>query len=139
MRKFLSTLLLLASAQNVLAQDATIYRWVDSNNVVHFSHEHPTDKDYAQIDVMVSYKPTPKATEESKQEAEQQVATDTEQAFTSNCKLAKDNLKALNENERIMMKDADGNARLLSDEEKKMQVEINTKQAEVYCKETDIN
>lgn len=140
MRKFLFTLLLSTGAHNALAQDATIYRWVDSNNIVHFSHEHPTDKDYAQVDVKVSYKPIPKTAEEKAvEEQDEETAKNAAQAIADNCKLAKENLKTLNENEQIMLKDLEGNARLLSNEEKKIQIELSEKQVEVYCEAARFN
>ena len=40
---------------NVLAKDIPIYRWVDENNVVHFSQSQPKDDNYTELTTNSSY------------------------------------------------------------------------------------
>ncbi|MFD2168109.1 DUF4124 domain-containing protein [Thalassotalea euphylliae] len=145
MRKTLLTLSLLSFSAPLLAQSSTIYRWVDENNIVHFSHEHPDDKDYAVVDVQVSYAPIePEEASEAEKffaerQAQQEVADKASQIeknaalIKQNCEAAKINLKILSGFERILYTDPDGNKRLLSNDEKQEQLALSKKHAEVYC------
>ncbi|WP_159821408.1 DUF4124 domain-containing protein [Colwellia sp. 20A7] len=43
-------------SSSVLAKDIPIYRWVDENNVVHFSQNQPKDSHYSELTANSSYK-----------------------------------------------------------------------------------
>ncbi|NMP32866.1 DUF4124 domain-containing protein [Thalassotalea sp. M1531] len=142
MHKSLLALLILSTVGAASAQESTIYRWVDSNNVVHFSHEHPTDKDYAQIDVQVSYAPVAKKAEDSENEENEnenentdgdQLPQNSKEMIKQNCESAKLNLKTLGDYEKVFYKDLEGNSRLLSAEEKTEQMALSQKYVDVFC------
>ena len=147
MKKTLLTIACAASSFLAQAQDTTIYRWVDSNNVVHYSHEHPNDRDYARVNVKVSYEPTDDLVEKStidelqtkeetevgKDKAQLDISKQSAEVIKQNCESAKVNLKILSGFEKILYKDPDGESRLLSPEEKKEQLALSEKYAEVYC------
>ncbi|REL26016.1 DUF4124 domain-containing protein [Thalassotalea euphylliae] len=147
MYKFIATLCLILLTLTGNAQDTTVYRWVDNNNIVHFSHEHPTDKDYAQINVQVAYTPARPEAENSafvdqwlaERAAEKAAASAQQQArqraelISQNCRAAQLNLKMLGGFERILFNAPDGSSRLLSPEEKQAQLLLNQKNVEIYC------
>ena len=149
MYKFIPTLCLILLPLTGSAQDTTVYRWVDGNNIVHFSHEHPTDKDYAQINVQVAYAPVLPEGEDSSfvdqwlaeraaekaADSELQKARKTAELIEQNCRAAQVNLKMLDGFERILFKEPDGSSRLLSPEEKQEQLMLNQKHVEIYCDE----
>ena len=144
MQKSLFIIALAAITFTVAAQETSIYRWVDSNNVVHYSHEHPNDRDYARVNVQVSYEPTDDLavktdennlkTEEAKdKQAKIDLSKQSAEVIKQNCESAKVNLKILSGFEKILYKDPDGESRLLSPEEKQEQLALSQQYEEVYC------
>lgn len=130
---------------SIFAQKATVYRWVDDNNVVHYSHEHPTDKDYTQVNVKVAYAPiTDKqndnqaalnaqyADSKSKQLTDEQLAIN-EQTAQKNCDIATKNISVLSSLDNVSYTTDSGEAKLLTEEEKMQQLEISKEQQELYC------
>ncbi len=136
--KILGVVLLLNCSASI-AQNSVVYRWVDKNNVVHFSHEHPADIDFAEVKVHVAYTPPP-LTKNEKPTTEQEKSVDishmSDEAIKKNCEAAKTNLSTLNSFENILVKDADGNDKTLTDEEKLIQIEQSKKYVGIYCGET---
>jgi len=144
MRKSLLVSLVLSTSAAVYAQDATIYRWVDNNNVVHFSHEHPKDKDYAQIDVKVSYASSQKGNNADKENAADKLALSPDtsdlssksaEAVKKNCLTAQENLKTLQQFDNVHIQDLEGNQRLLTKEEKEEQITLSEKYVSVFCED----
>lgn len=149
MRKNGLSLLLVLLPLTATAQDARVYRWVDSNNVVHFSFEHPSDKDYAEVDVKVSYKPVPKSNDSNTASSpaplntNNEIETQTEQLsseiemnkelMAKNCEAAKVNIKVLGGYEKVLLKQEDGTERLLTPEEKQAQLELSQQQLKDFC------
>lgn len=130
---------------SIFAQKATVYRWVDDNNVVHYSHEHPTDKDYTQVNVKVAYAPiTDKqndnqttlnaqdADSKSKQLTDEQLAIN-EQTAQKNCDIATKNISVLSSLDNVSYTTESGETKLLTEEEKIQQLEISKEQQELYC------
>lgn len=131
---------------NTIAQDVAIYRWVDENNVVHFSQHQPKDDNYSQLTTVASYRAkstlSPKTSEATSSVDEQITKYEKEQAeinaknekiVESNCKAAKLNLQMLNSFNQVMTTDSEGKNRALTDKEKKAQVELSKKHVELYC------
>ncbi|WP_448213143.1 DUF4124 domain-containing protein [Colwellia sp. MEBiC06753] len=150
MQKSLLTLLITSISFSLAAQDTTIYRWVDSNNVVHFSHAPPTDKDYATVDVKVSYAAPAKSDSNSSNanddfQAEEEVLSAAEiekrnaEITKKNCDSAKENFKTLTNFEQILVEDENGQSRVLTEEEKKKHLKLSQKQMESYCKDQGEN
>lgn len=151
MQRSLFITALAAFTFTVIAQETSIYRWVDSNNVVHYSHEHPNDRDYARVNVQVSYEPTDDLavknnendlkTEEAEEADDKQAKIDlskqSAEVIKQNCESAKVNLKILSGFEKILYKDPDGESRLLSPEEKQEQLALSQQYEEVYCNATN--
>lgn len=132
---------------NVIAKDIAIYRWVDENNVVHFSQHQPRDGNYSQLTTIASYNAKVKKPSDQKKsmpsvgeqlerhEKEQaEITAKNKEITANNCKAAKLNMKMLNSFSQIMTTDADGKNRVLTDKEKKEQLELSKKHTDLYCK-----
>jgi len=132
---------------NVIAQDIAIFRWVDENNVVHFSQHQPQGDNYSQLTTFSSYqssavKPvddryTPPPVDEKLAKYEQEQAAIKAQNqvnVENNCKAAQLNTKMLNAFEQVMTTDSEGKNRLLTAEEKLVQLELSKRHTELYCK-----
>ena len=57
MSKFLPLILLLFFSHSVFPVQATVYKWVDENGVVHYSQDMPKDQAAEEIQVNEAYKP----------------------------------------------------------------------------------
>ncbi len=131
---------------NVIAKDIAIYRWVDENNVVHFSQHQPQNGNYSQLTTISSYrareKELPKSTktasvddqlaqyEKNKAEA----LAKNEKVAEKNCEAAQLNEKMLNSFAKIMITDTDGKNKILSDKERKSRLALSKENIRLYCK-----
>jgi len=130
---------------NVIAKDIAIYRWIDENNVVHFSQHQPQNNNYSDLTTVSSYrareKELPKSTNSpsideqlsqyEKDKAE--VLAKNEEIAEKNCKAAKLNEKTLNSFDNVMFTDSEGKNRALSDKEKKAQLALSKEHISMYC------
>ena len=147
-RFFAFTLVLAAVAlsTNVIAKKIAIYRWVDENNVVHFSQHQPQGDNYSELTTVSSYnaqekKPTVNSTEQTSvneqiakfEQEQEEIKAKNKEIFAQNCKAAQLNLKTLNSFEQVLTAGADGNNRLLTDEEKKEKIALSKKHVDLYC------
>ncbi|MGL1958779.1 MAG: DUF4124 domain-containing protein [Colwellia sp.] len=140
---FMSIRLLIMSSvlfvTTAVAKDISIYRWVDENNVVHFSQQQPTAEGYSQLTTFSSYKAKTKKTNENPKFLTVQAKNQHDQMqknddiFKKNCQSAKLNLKMLNSFDKILVKDEEGNSTLLDNKQKKKQIEDNKKNIDLYC------
>ena len=147
MYKFIPIVCLLCFSSPINAKKTKVYRWVDKNNVVHFSHLHPTDTDFAQVDINFAYSANlPKETgttfvdewlaeRKAAQEAKDELKRieQAKEITKQNCQAAQMNLTALSGVERILIKNPDGSSRILTVEEKQEQRKINKQHVEQYC------
>ena len=121
------------------AEKLTVYRWIDKDNVVHFSQSQPKHDNYTEISM--SNNKSANAMTNNEGSSENQGSNS--DSFASNnglndakndqCANARENIKTLEEFKKIQYKDENGKMQVLSDLEKKQQLEMNKKQAEVYC------
>ncbi len=148
---FISLLL----SSSALTQEIAIYRWVDKNNVVHFSQNQPSHENYSQLSVFSEYKATSredrlalaqqalanKKIEQNLAAIEKAEALKKEQelknieTYKKNCKAAKLNIKMLNSFDKVLYTDPDGVSRVLSDKEKKEQLALSRKHIDIYCEQ----
>ncbi len=134
----------------VSAKDIAIYRWVDNNNVVHFSQNLPKEGEYKEFSTISSYKALSKAErkaladeksaadEVAKQEQQQDDITAKNKAtFEKNCKAARLNIKMLSSLEDIHISEekSDGTigSRPLTAAEKEDKLALSKKHEELYC------
>ena len=144
----LSCFLLPTTAIN--AKEIAIYRWVDKNNVVHFSQNLPKTDEYTELSTVSSFKALSKEERKLKEDAEQAAQTEqdlaqSEQArdeankalFEKNCKAAKLNIKMLSSFEDVLVSETseDGKSanRALTKDEKDEKLELSKKHVDLYC------
>ena len=137
-------LILLLSAKTTYAENITVYRWVDENNVVHFSQHQPDHQQYTELTLANTFssprvnKPIDDKPEENSAEPEED---NNAQLITENdnkeCSNATENVKTLSTFDKIQFTDADGNVRVLSKKEKQQQLALNQKKIEIYCEASD--
>jgi len=116
-----------------IADNVTVYRWVDKNNVVHFSQHQPTHNNYTELTLSNVVKVKKKIEEKAQIKSENQTALNIT-GSTERCEEAKANVRTLEAYDKIQYTDAQGQVQVLSPLEKQQQLEINKKQIEVYCK-----
>jgi len=131
---------------NVIAKDIAIYRWVDENNVVHFSQQQPKNNNYSEFSTVSSFrakeKELPKSFQRptideqlSKYEKDKaEVLAKNKEIAEKNCKAARLNEKTLNAFDKVMFTDDNGKNRALSDKEKKAQLALSKEHINLYCK-----
>lgn len=122
---------------HTIAQDV-IYRWVDENNVVHYSQHQPGHDNYTTLTISNRPATQPKPVQENKTElkakSEQTEETSLDETLAERCTEATNNLKTLTEFERVQVTDAKGELKVLTETEKNQQIKLTKKQIEVYCK-----
>ncbi len=133
---------------NVIAKEIAIYRWVDENNIVHFSQHQPMDENYSQLTTISSYKASSKKvvtespgaadSDEAKElaakyEEQQNIIAKNKETYAKNCNAAQLNVKMLNSFNRILYTDTDGESKVLSGEEKQEKLDVSKKQIALYC------
>ncbi len=134
------------------AGDIAIYRWVDKNNVVHFSQNLPTNDSYTQLTTVSSFQALSKEEREAlkeKKESEQALKKEEKQrdetvaankaTFEKNCKSARLNIKMLNSYEEVLVavETSDGKIenRVLTEEEKQEKLSLSKGHEKHYCKD----
>jgi len=125
------------------AEKITVYRWIDKNNVVHFSQNQPGHDDYVEISMANNKKSSvlidTAKTAEPSQLKNNDLIDNNEGSDLSNdlnndkCRTARENIKTLENFDKIQYKDEKGNVKVLAALEVQQQLTMNTKQAEVYC------
>lgn len=125
------------------AEQITIYRWIDKEDVVHFSQNQPEHDDYIEVS-MANNKKSSATIEKDKTANSEQVSDNSLLVAEENneaigninqdkCITARDNLSTLQNFDKIQYKDEQGNVKVLGALEKQQQLEMNKKQVEVYC------
>jgi len=124
--------ILLCYSGIILADNVTVYRWVDENNVVHFSQNQPEHDNYTELTMTNVVKSKQKEDDGggTKGEVEEPLALT---PSTEKCEEAKANVRMINAYDKIQYTDPQGNVLVLNKQEKSQQLEINTKLVEVYC------
>lgn len=135
---------------SVSAKEIAIYRWVDKNDIVHFSQNLPQNGEYKELSTISSYKALSKT--ERKAIAKQADADQTIQdqvkkeddinaknkaTFERNCKAARLNIKMLNSSDNIQVseeqKDGSIGSRSLTVAEREEKMKLSKKHEEIYC------
>jgi len=136
MKNYLILLLALIFSNSVFGSQVTIYRWVDNNNIVHFSQNQPSKGSYTQLSSsqMKVEKSRINAAAQMKaaleEDAKKEKIIDDEK---NKCLTAQKNLKTLKDFDNIKYKTASGEYKVLTAKEKKAQLVFNKTQVELYC------
>ncbi len=151
---FIAALMTISVSNCATAKDIAIYRWVDNNNVVHFSQNLPKGNDYKELSTISSYKALSKAQrkalaeeENSAKLIEQQekqrdmVIAKNKEIFEKNCKAARLNIKMLSSLEAVYVNEEknDGSIgnRPLTAKEKIAKLTLSKEQEKLYCGEQE--
>jgi len=135
---------LLIIAISAFAENATIYRWIDKDNIVHFSQHQPESGHFTEMNIantapsevnLVLVTAPTKNNEEYIEDDD--VIHSTEELFKSEmnekCQEAKTNVTTLKSFDNIQTTDDEGKKSLLTQQQKKQQLEMNLKRIEIYC------
>lgn len=143
--------LTLASFQ---AEAGELYKWTDENGKVQYTQFPPKDRPYTTMSLTGVKAPAaseaaerpdtadttaPEGEEEAKPEAKTkgEKAKDQSSQFLaakrSNCETAQKNLSTLTSKTRVSIKDQDGKARLMSDQERSDHLKLAQEQVKTYC------
>jgi len=119
-------------------ENVTVYRWVDKNNVVHFSQHQPAHNEYTELSVVTKTSKTNQGSEEETNNDETASfevadASNDENANNAQCNEARENVRILETFEKVQFTGTDGEVRMLSAKEKEQQLAVSKKQVEVYC------
>jgi hypothetical protein len=132
------------------AKDIAIYRWVDKNNVVHFSQSLPRGDEYTELSTVSSYKALSKAERkiiaeqdtadkevEDQERSLDEVTAKNKATYDKNCKAARLNIKMLNSVDDIHISEekSDGTvgSRPLTSAEKSEKLALSKKHENLYC------
>ncbi|AAZ26038.1 MULTISPECIES: DUF4124 domain-containing protein [Colwellia] len=147
----LAGVLLTSSVVNfVNAKEIAIYRWVDENNIVHFSQNLPKGDEYREFSTISSYKALSKAERKliAEEDSAEQKVMDQEQkqddviaqnkaTYQKNCKAARLNIKMLNSLNEIHINEekSDGTigSRPLTAPEKSEKMALSKNHENLYC------
>ncbi|TWX50678.1 DUF4124 domain-containing protein [Colwellia hornerae] len=123
------------------ASELMIYRWVDKDNVVHFSQHQPIGDEYTQF--LVSNQSSISSRADlitgplvSDKDIASQQNTDNIAAtidMPKKCLEAQENLAMLTAFDKVQYTDEKGSKQILTETEKQQQLAINQKRTEVYC------
>lgn len=131
-----------------------VYTWVDENGVHHFAQQPPEDVDYEMKDIQVNLPTTPApapasgstgsaasvneqvdelltAQEEARQK--RQMSQAEKAAMAQNCQIAQANLVTVESRTRVMVPEADGTMRQLTDDERLAAVTQAQQDVEKFC------
>lgn len=138
MRSRIIAVLMFGIATQVVSADITVYRWVDENNIVHFSQHQPSHESYTEITMTEALKAKAKEVEavkpvEPPQKVEQRSVV--KDRYAGKCAEAKSNVKTLLAFDKIQTTDDDSNVRFLTKQDKEKQLELSRKQVDLYCGE----
>ena len=130
-QKYALGFILFNSFGYAMADNVTVYRWVDSNNVVHFSQHQPKHDNYTEL----SMSNVVKAKDDNINNVDEKpVETPVNIAATTNkCDEARANVTTLKGFDKIQYTNEKGELQVLTEQEKVQQLAGNEKQVEVYC------
>lgn len=130
-QKYTLGFILFSSFAYGMAENVIVYRWVDNNNIVHFSQHQPEHDDYTELsmsNVVKTQKDNSSDVEEKTIDAPINIGPTPDK-----CEEAKANVNTLKGFDKIQYTNAKGELQVLTEQEKVQQLAVNEKQVEVYC------
>lgn len=117
------------------ASELMVYRWVDKNNIVHFSQHQPIGDEYTEFLVSNQSKiisraedvPTSSISNKSTYSEKSKIS------MSKQCKEAKGNVSMLMAFDKVHYIDEKGIKQILNKQEKQEQLNTNKKRTEFYC------
>ncbi|ALO35637.1 hypothetical protein CMT41_13635 [Colwellia sp. MT41] len=148
---FLAVTLISSSLINsAYAKNIAIYRWIDKNNIVHFSQNLPQGYDYTELSTISSFRALSKDERQALAEKDKRAQVIAQQetlqdditaknkaTFTKNCKAARLNIKMLTSLDDVHVSEekSDGSigSRPLTAAEKAEKLTLSKKHEGLYC------
>ncbi len=133
---------LLTMAMGAFAQKVIVYRWVDKENIVHFSQHQPEHEIFTEMnvaDTLPVERSLPLATTSPALDIIdiEDESPSTEDLFKSEmsdkCLEAQTNSNTLKSFDNIQTTDIQGETSILTQQQKKQQLEMSLKRIDVYC------
>ena len=117
------------------ASELMVYRWVDKNNVVHFSQHQPVGDEYTEFLVSNQSKIISRADDVSNVPVPDKGISSEKNKMdmSEQCKEAKDNISMLMAFDKVQFIDDKGTKQILTKQDKKLQLDLNKKRTEIYC------
>ena len=117
------------------ASELMVYRWVDKNNVVHFSQHQPVGDEYTEFLVSNQSKIISRADDVSDVPIpDKDISSEKNKMdMSKQCKEAKDNISMLMAFDKVQFIDDKGTKQILTKQDKKLQLDLNKKRTEIYC------
>jgi hypothetical protein len=117
------------------ASELMVYRWVDKNNVVHFSQHQPVGDEYTEFLVSNQSKIISRADDVSDVPIpDKDISSEKNKMdMSEQCKEAKDNISMLMAFDKVQFIDDMGTKQILTKHDKKLQLDLNKKRTEIYC------
>lgn len=137
MKKIYTGIMLLFVTGNSFAENTKVYRWVDKNDVVHFSQHQPMDDSFIEISI-ANKDESAKDSLAPEKNAQNDIIKNSEKRkdltnMNEMCAEAMNNVSTLTNFDNVQFTNKDGNVKILSKQEKQQQLEIDQKKTEVYC------
>lgn len=129
--KYLLFHLLILVAMNVSAQD--IFRWTDSNGVIHYSYKAPENIAAHKVKKIDMNKKSQFVNSSASKETKSTQEQELDRIAKKNCGIAKKNIKILSTFDKIQQKDSTGQLQELTKEDKSKQLSLAKKQAALFC------
>jgi hypothetical protein len=137
----------LSAGQGAVAQEQTIYKWVDEEGVVHYTARPPEGVDYQEVGIETR-EPVDSAAgdgggdDEAERTAEDDTATDPGERETlgpdpevvaERCEQARRNIENLTRYANVLVRGEDGEQREVTEEERKRMLEEARQFVEEWC------
>jgi hypothetical protein len=141
-KSFISFSLSVGLLLSAAADAETYYKWVDDNNVTHYTTHPPKGRGSVEIQASGGHSepPPPSYTRsvqdeapESSQSSDPNLAAVKPTKDPAVCERARANLKTLQEHARIRQKDAYGEVKVLSEEEKAAEIKRASDAVKTHC------
>lgn len=133
------------------AEQIDIYRWIDKDNIVHFSQNLPAAGSYTNLSTVSSYYALSKDDRKKlkQEESDEQkinerlqenrnITNKNKTTFKQNCIAAKQNIKMLTSFDEVLITEVKEGGkkvdRVLNEKEKQQKLELSNKHVELYCK-----
>ena len=145
MRTLFSLIALTLLLTSTAAQSTRLYKWTDDKGHVYYGQTKPTEFEFMEVNApppppidspdlnkpyadQIRGKTTEPAGSKTKQ------ATSSADDRAAKCKIARENLTALQTNPRIRVANPDGSASIMSEETRQQKLTESKKQIDYYCK-----
>jgi hypothetical protein len=141
----LTGFLLVTITKGASAESVTIYRWVDKNDIVHFSQYQPEQGSFTEMNVAnadpvessLSLSPSPVDMKNTIKSIDKPPSTEEsfESEMNDKCQEAQTNVTTLKSFDNVQILDNEGNKSMLTLQQKQQQLKMNLKRIDVYCEQ----